>query len=70
MSNPFVTGKNPRTNTIEQLVEWLDDLGLRIYGNMVHEDGSETGLHDFDAEMVTKLLKNLDALNGDEDKQQ
>ena len=59
-SNPFKAGKKPHKKTIEQMLNWLDDLGLTVYGSMVHEDGSETGLHDFDAEMIKKLIRNLE----------
>lgn len=61
MSNPFIVGKKPREKTIKDLVEWLDSYGLRVYGNMIHEDGSETGLHDFDSEKLAKLMKNTSA---------
>lgn len=40
-------------------------MGLSVYGNMAHEDGSITGLHDFDAEMIVKLRKNISILDGE-----
>jgi len=39
------------------MLSWLDDLGLSVCGCMIHEDGSRTGLYDFDAEMIQGLIK-------------
>jgi len=59
MSNPFIEGKKPREKAIEELLKWLDSYGLRVYGNMFHEDGSETGLHDFDSQKLVQLMRNV-----------
>lgn len=69
MSNPFVAGKRPQQKSIEHMIEWLDSLGLRVYGEMVHEDGEVTGLHDFDAERIVRLRNNLESLHNEDTNQ-
>ena len=63
----FKPGAKPQEKTIEKMLEWLREMGLSVYGNMIHEDGEVTGLHDFDAEMIVRLRKNIASLNEGEE---